>query len=280
MNAPAPVRSLRHWLERLSADGRLAVARPGVALCHEAAAIANRLDGRQATLFPHPDGKPGTLVSGLVSSRAWMAEALGTSENGLIAHYSRAAAAPLPWREVENAPAQDVVHRENIDILKLMPVPTLNEHDSGPYISAGLMISRDPETGTQNVAILRCQISGPDRIGVLVLPRHTDNFYRKAEAAGRGLEVALVVGVEPAGLLASQAIVPLGHDELEIAGALTGAPLDVVKCVSNDVRVPAEAEIVIEGRILPELRELEGPFGEFPQYTASAPSGTSCRSMR
>lgn len=266
MSDPAPVRSLRDWLDRLAASGRLSVARPGIGLRHEAAAVANRLDGRSATLFPRPGGRPGTIVSGLVSSRAWMAEALGTREDRLIAHFQRACAEPLPWRERETGPAQQVVHRSDIDILRILPVPTLNEHDSGPYISAGLMISRDPETGAQNVAILRCQVSGPDRIGVLVLPRHTDNFYRKAEAAGRGLEVALVVGVDPACLLASQAIVPLGHDELEIAGALTGAPLDVVKCLTNDVRVPAEAEIVIEGRILPEVRELEGPFGEFPQY--------------
>ncbi len=266
MSPPEPVRSLRDWLQRLAASGRLAVARPGLGLRHETAAVANRLDGASATLFPQPDGHPGTIVSGLVSSRAWMAEALGTTEDALIAHYHRAATEPMPWRELPTGPAQQVMHTDGIDILKVMPVPTLNEHDSGPYISAGLMISRDPETGVQNVAILRCQISGPDRIGVLVLPRHTDNFYRKAEAAGRGLEVALVVGVEPACLLASQAIVPLGHDELEIAGALTGAPLDVVKCLTNAVRVPAHAEIVIEGRLLPEVREPEGPFGEFPQY--------------
>ncbi|AIQ91385.1 UbiD family decarboxylase [Methylobacterium oryzae] len=266
MNAPTPVRSLRDWLDRLSGDGRLAIARPGIGLRHEAAAVANRLDGRQASLFPQPGGHPGTIVSGLVSSRAWMAEALGTTQDRLVAHFQQAAAQPLPWHERNSAPAQEVVHREGLDILKLLPVPTLNEHDSGPYISAGLMISRDPETGLQNVAILRCQISGPDRIGVLVLPRHTDNFYRKAEAQGRGLEVALVVGVDPACLLASQAIVPLGHDELEIAGALTGQPLDVIKCLTNDVRVPANAEIVIEGRLLPEIREPEGPFGEFPQY--------------
>ena len=261
-----PVRTLRDWLDRLAQSGRLSVARPGIGLRHQAAAVANRLDGHSASLFPRPDGHPGTVVSGLVSSRAWMAEALGTGEDRLIGHVQRACAEPLPWREHETGPAQEVAHREDIDILRIIPVPTLNEHDSGPYISAGLMISRDPETGVQNVAILRCQISGPDRIGVLVLPRHTDNFYRKAEAAGRGLAVALVVGVDPACLLASQAIVPLGHDELEIAGALTGAPLDVVKCLTNDVRVPAHAEIVIEGRLLPEVRELEGPFGEFPQY--------------
>ncbi|WP_018262293.1 UbiD family decarboxylase [Methylobacterium sp. WSM2598] len=262
----APARSLRDWLGRLAESGRLSVARPGIGLRHEAAAVANRLDGRSATLFPRPGGQDGTIVSGLVSSRAWMAEALGTSEDRLVSHFQQACAAPLPWREQETGPAQEVVHRAGIDLLRLLPVPTLNEHDGGPYISAGLMISRDPETGAQNVAILRCQINGPDRIGVLVLPRHTDHFYRRAEAAGRGLDVALVVGVDPACLLASQAIVPLGQDELEIAGALTGAPLPVVRCLTNPVRVPAEAEIVIEGRILPEVREPEGPFGEFPQY--------------
>lgn len=96
MNRQEPVRSLRDWLDRLAATGRLAVARPGIGLRHQAAAVANCLDGRQATMFPHPDGHAGTIVSGLVSSRAWMAEALGTSEEGLIAHYDHAAANPLP----------------------------------------------------------------------------------------------------------------------------------------------------------------------------------------
>ena len=87
-----------------------------------------------------------------------------------------------------------------------------------------------------------------------------------AEAAGQPLDVAIVIGVDPLTLLASQAIVPIDHDELEIAGALQGRPLPVVKCRTSEIRVPAEAEIVIEGRILPGVREPEGPFGEFPQY--------------
>lgn len=258
--------TLRDWLDRLANSDRLAVAKPGVRLQHEVAAVANRLDGRKASFFPQPDGHHGSIVSGLVSSRAWMAEALGVAESDLVRHFQKAAANPLPLNEIKKAPCQDVVHDRDVDVLKLMPVPTLNEHDSGPYISAGLMISRDPVTGAQNVAILRCQISGPDRIGVLILPRHTDLFYRNAEQSGEGLEVALVVGVDPATLLSSQAIVAAGQDELEIAGALVGRPLDVVRCKTNRVLVPAEAEIVIEGRILPQTREPEGPFGEFPQY--------------
>ncbi len=258
--------TLRDWLDRLAATNRLSVARPGVGLVHELAAIANRLDGKTATFFPHPSGHAGSVVSGLVSSRAWMAEALGVSQDALVARFQEAASHPLPVHEVAGGPAQEVVHRSDIDVLKLLPIPTHNEHDSGPYISAGLTIARDPDTGVQNVAIHRCQISGPDRIGILLLPRHTDHFYRKAEAAGKGLEVALVIGVDPATLLSSQAIVPVGHDELEIAGALQGQPLDVIRCKTNAVRVPAAAEIVIEGRLLPRTREPEGPFGEFPQY--------------
>ncbi len=136
MSDPVPVRSLRDWLGRLGQSGRLSVARPGIGLRHEAAAVANRLDGQSATLFPRPGGRHGTIVSGLVSSRAWMAEALGTREDRLIAHFQRACAEPLPWREHGTGPAQEMVHRSDIDILRIMPVPTLNEHDSGPYISA------------------------------------------------------------------------------------------------------------------------------------------------
>ena len=91
-----------------------------------------------------------------------------------------------------------------------------------------------------------------------------------AEEAGQPLDAAIVIGVDPLTLLASQAIVPIDHDELEIAGALQGRPLPVVKCLTSDIRVPAEAEIVIEGRFLPGVREPEGPFGEFPQYYGDA----------
>jgi 2,5-furandicarboxylate decarboxylase 1 len=103
-------------------------------------------------------------------------------------------------------------------------------------------------------------------MAILLLPRHLYAFQKAAEEAGNALDVAIAIGVDPLTMLASQAISPIDSDELEIAGALHGAPLPVVKCVSNGVNVPAFAEIVIEGRILPNVREMEGPFGEFPKY--------------
>ncbi|MDJ0391181.1 UbiD family decarboxylase [Roseomonas sp. E05] len=264
----APCRSLRDWIDRLARSGRLAIAEPGRALRFELAGIANRLDGRQASLFPHPDGHPGSVVSGLTSDRGWMAEAMGVAPSALLARFQAAAASPLPWREVSpsEAPAQQVVHTSGIDLQALLPIPTHNEHDSGAYITAGLLIARNPRTGVQNVSIHRLQVSGPDRLGVLLLPRHAMAYLQMAEEAEADLEVAIAIGVDPLTLLASQAIAPLDQDELEIAGALHGAPLPVVRCRSNRVRVPAEAEIVIEGRVLREAREPEGPFGEFPQY--------------
>jgi 2,5-furandicarboxylate decarboxylase 1 len=265
-------RDLRQWLAHLQDTQRLAVIREGVPLKHTLAAIAKRLDGTQAAYFPKPDGHAVPVVSGFVSRRAWIAEAIGVEQHGLLAAFRHAAENPLPWREVEagSAPCQQVVHgadgENEIDLHALLPIPTHSEHDNGPYITAGLVIARNPLTGVQNVSINRIQVHGKDRMAILMLPRHLLAFYKAAEEMDQPLEVAVVIGADPLTLLASQAITPIDHDELEIAGALHGAPLPVVKCVTNQVRVPANAEIVIEGRLLPRVREPEGPFGEFPKY--------------
>jgi 2,5-furandicarboxylate decarboxylase 1 len=268
-NAPQPVRSLRDWLDHLAARDRLVVLKPGLGLKFELAAYSKRFDGLRATVFPRPGGHPMPIISGIVSDRGWMAEAMGVEPGAMLPRFQEAALNPIPWQEVKSAPAQEVVYRRAdrpIDLEKILPLPIHNEHDGGPYIAAGIMVVRNPKTGKQNVSIHRCQLTGPDRLGVLVLPRHTFVFHRMAEEAGEPLDAALVVGVDPLTLLASQAIVPIDHDELEIAGALQQRPLPVVKCLTSDIRVPAEAEIVIEGRFLPGVREPEGPYGEFPQY--------------
>ena len=264
-NTPSPVTALRDWLDHLTEHGRLAVIRPNVGLKHELAAIAKRLDGEKATYFPKPGGHAIPVVSGVLGDRAWIADAMGVAPDQVLTRFSEAAANPLPWKEVASAPVQEVVI-DKVDLLRQLPIPTHNELDSGPYISAGLLIARNPRTGKQNVSIHRCQVNPPDQLGILLLPRHTLHFFDAAEQAGQPLEIAVVIGVDPLTSLASQAIAPLDQDELEIAGALHGKPLEVVKCQTNQVRVPAAAEIVLEGRILPHKRALEGPFGEFPQY--------------
>ncbi len=271
-NYPTPTTSLRDWIKRLESSGRLARAKPRIPLKFTLAAMAKRLDGKKAILFPEPDGHPVSVISGIISKRSWIAESMGIEEELLLKHFRDAVLNPLPWYESPNAPVQEVIKRDtDLNISKILPIPTHNEHDSGSYITAGLVIARNPETGDQNVSINRLQINGPNKLGILILPRDLHRFFDSAEAAGNALPVAVVIGVDPLCLLASQAILPLNSDELMVAGALMGRPLDVVKCVTNETRVPAQAEIVIEGRLLPDVRELEGPFGEFPQYYG--PSG-------
>ncbi|MGC7101372.1 UbiD family decarboxylase [Amycolatopsis lurida] len=261
---PPPGARLRTWLDRLQESGRLALTEPGIDLRFGVAGVANRLDGTQATLFPKPGGHPVPIVSGLLSQRSWMAEAAGVAEAGLAARFQQACREPVPSKPVTDAPCQEVVHTE-VD-LTMLPLPIHNEHDHGAYITAGLLITRDRETGAQNVSIHRLQVSGPDRLGALLLPRHTLAFFRDRERRGEDLDVAIVIGADPLTLMASQAAVPLGQDELEISGALRGEPLPVVRCLDSDVMVPADAEIVLEGKLLASIRVPEGPFGEFPQY--------------
>ncbi|EIF31083.1 UbiD family decarboxylase [Burkholderia sp. Ch1-1] len=265
---PSGALTLRDWLAHLARTGRVATIDRPVALEHELAAIAKRLDGTQAAFFTQPGGHEVPVVSGFMSRRAWIAEAMGVAEADLLARFRDAAGRPLPSQEIPRAEAacQQVVHTSGIDLHALLPIPTHSEHDNGPYLTAGLVIARNPRTGVQNVSINRIQVHGPDRMAILLLPRHLHAFQKTAEEAGEALDVAIAIGVDPLTMLASQAISPIDSDELEIAGALHGAPLPVVRCVSHGVNVPAFAEIVIEGRILPNVRELEGPFGEFPKY--------------
>ncbi|SIO50883.1 UbiD family decarboxylase [Paraburkholderia phenazinium] len=262
------VLTLRDWLAHLARTDRLATIDKPVALEHELAAIAKRLDGEQAAFFTKPAGHDIPVVSGFMSKRAWIAEAMGVAESQLLTRFREAAGQPIASQVLprDAAPCQQVVLTKDIDLRALLPIPTHSEHDNGPYITAGLVIARNPRTGVQNVSINRIQVHGPDRMAILLLPRHLYAFQKAAEEAGDALDVAVAIGVDPLTMLASQAITPIDHDELEIAGALHGMPLPVVQCVTNGVRVPAFAEIVIEGRILPNVREPEGPFGEFPKY--------------
>lgn len=264
-SGPPPGASLRGWLRRLADTGRLTTPEQGLSLQFEIAARANVLDGESASFFRRPAGHDIPIVSGLLSDRNWMAESMGVPTSEVARVFGEASQNPRAWTEVADPFCQQVTSR-SVDLATRLPVPTHNEFDSGPYITAGLLIARNPATGQQNVSIHRLQVTGPNKLGVLLLPRHTMAFLDECSSANRQLEVAIAIGVDPLTLMASQAIVPLGVDELTVSGALRGEPLPVAQCITNEVRVPADAEIVLEGRIDPTERELEGPFGEFPQY--------------
>lgn len=260
--------TLRTWLNHLRQSDRLATIDREVSLNFELAAVAKHLDGKKAAHFMNVENHRIPVISGVASTRRMFAEACETSDPELTQRFTEATERPRACSYVDGSDAtvKENILREDIDLMDTLPIPVHHEEDSGSYITAGLFIVRDPETRKQNVSIHRLQISGKDRLGALILPRHTHHVHRQAEERGEPLECAIVIGVDPVTMLASQASTPFGVDELEVSSALREEPLPLVRCETVDIDVPAHAEIVIEARILPHEREPEGPFGEFPKY--------------
>lgn len=206
------------------------------------------------------------LVGNTFNSRTELAQSIGTPDaKSLHSRYREALAHPLSPHQVDAANAPVLTVREPSVRLDRLPAPLHHARDSGAYITASIAIARDPDTGIQNWSIHRLQINGPQTLGILILPRHLAIMVAKAEQRNEDLPIALVVGLPPGYLLASQAITPYGVDEATIASALMGAPIAVVRSPLYGIEVPAESEYLLEGRIVVHARDLEGPFGEFPR---------------
>ncbi len=175
--------------------------------------------------------------------------------------------APLPKAVVETGPVQEIVLEGPAADLALLPIPRHFEQDAGPYVTAGMIAACDPDTGTGNLAYVRLQAKGPRRMGASLHSRqHTWDYLRRAERRGQDLPAAVVIGAHPAVMLAGAARLAIDQDEYDVAGALLGRPLPVCRCRTVDVYVPAHAEIVLEGHLLANVHETEGPFGEYTGY--------------
>jgi len=258
----AVVQDLRSALEQFAAAGELRRIGEPIDWRHEAAAVLWHLRRGPAVLMENVTGYDVPLVGNVLTSRHRLAMTLGLSADELQPRLVGALTDRHASVIVDDPPCQQVVSTQDIDLLRSFPVPWISEHDEGRYLTAGLIIARDPDSGRHNVAICRLAVSGPDRLGAFLAPTHTAAFLDRAAELGRPLEVAIVIGSHPAMMAASQFLTP--HDELEVAGGVFGAPLEVARCRTVDVLVPAGSEIVLEGTIDPHEREMEGPFGEFP----------------
>ena len=207
------------------------------------------------------------LVCNVVASRAALAFAMGVDERGLAAEYARRIKEPIkPVVILEPAFRHRVVTGPDVD-LGALPIPVYFPGDAGRYLTAGMLVARDPDTGVETEGYHRFQVKGPSRMGVsLHSRRRMFEYQRRAEARGQALPCAVVLGLHPLVSMGSLAYPPPDVGKFEVVGGLFGEPLQVAPCATIDLTVPAAAEIVIEGEILPGVREPEGPFGEFTGY--------------
>jgi len=211
------------------------------------------------------------VLGALGSSRAIYAAALSVEPDQIASHWAKAHGNHIKPREVRDAPVKEIVLKApdlkgGADRFPhLISTPGF---DPSPFITAGVWVTRDPETGSYNLGIYRGMIKGEDRIGFAtdVPTQHLAIQWEKARRMGKPLEAAVFIGGPPALLLAAASKVPYGVDEYGLAGALNGAAIEVVHAETFDALVPAHAEIVIEGRIRTDLLEPEAPFGEASGY--------------
>jgi len=257
---------LREFLDKLKAKGQLVeIARP-VSIKFELANVINTMlqEGAPVGLFKnidHPSGIP--VVGGLLGHIERIAVALECEVKEINAKIERALVNLIDPVVVDRPLfRQNEFLGEEVDLTQQLPIPHHNPGDGGPYITAGIVIARDPVTGRHNYSYNRLHLKGPRKLAVMMNEwRHIAWFYREAEKRGQPLEVAIAIGVDPVVEIAAG--FRIEEDEAKLAGALRGCPLEISRCRTVDIYVPQESEIVIEGRIPPYYREEEGPLAEF-----------------
>lgn len=219
------------------------------------------------------------VVGALAANREIYSIGMGTSVEDIQKKWDHGLANPIPPRLVEKGVCQEVIH-EGADLqgegngLDMLPIPISTPgFDSAPTLTATNVVTRDPETGVQNMGTYRCQLKAPDRLVVRMATRVGGAggylHYQKWKAAGhKFMPCAIVLGCPPLVAFMGPQKLPIGVDELEVAGGLAGVAIDIVKAHSVDLTVPAQSEIVIEGMIDLDMLEPEAPFGESHGHVA------------
>jgi 2,5-furandicarboxylate decarboxylase 1 len=273
-NSAALDTRLRSALDRMITHGRLqaytAPIDPDLAL----AGVLKKRDGGPALLFTAVAGYDVPVVGNLLCCQLNCEAAFGVDFRSIRDAVGRALAAPIPPVVVQKAPVQEHVHADDIDLQRMLPILFHTAEDAGRFITAGIVIVRDPETGVYNASYHRLQVIGPNRTAIkLDYGRHLRLAFERAKRMGVPLPVVVCIGADlalqyTAATMGSQ--MPESADEIAVAGGFCGRPLPVAKALTQDLLVPADTEIVLEGHILPDQTTAEGPFGEFVGYLSPA----------
>ncbi|HGE69792.1 TPA: UbiD family decarboxylase [Candidatus Poribacteria bacterium] len=267
---------MRGWIEELEEAGELIrIKRPVDIRTEMGALIWESRD--KALLFENIVGYPGwrTLAQAPGTMRQvglWF----GVPATKAVEEYSRQLlGGPTRCEVVGGGPVKEVKWLgEDVDLLRI-PINQCWAQDGGAYIGAGLNIVRDPDSGVRNMAYHRHMVMGGRRVGCQMRTEtHQWRIYQKYESRGEAMPVAIVIGHDPSLYFTGSWSGDIDVDELELAATLYrnkyGKCLELVKCETIDLEVPADAEIVIEGEMPPGVREMEGPFGEFQGYFTAA----------
>ena len=253
---------MRAYMEGLLAQGRVRVVEREVSGRHELAAVtaAAQKAGDQPLLFRRVAGSVHPVMTNVFGSRNRLMEMIGgTAGGGFCKRWVELMATPVVAPVMGGEP-------DGLVELKLSDLPQITyfERDGGAYLTAGVFLANEPDSGVPNLSFHRAQMISDTELRIrLGASHHLTQYQAKAEARGEALPAAILLGAPPSLVLAAAAPIAYDESEMEVAGRIAGAPLRMRRCRTVPLDVPAETEIVIEGRILPGVRRPEGPFGEF-----------------
>ena len=262
-------KDLRSFIAQLEAKSPEEIARVNKPLSprYEISALLTHLEKIKRfplLFFEKVKGSDAPVVINAQASRRLMAIALDGKPEELARKFGERQSKPIPPVEVTDAPVQEVTKLG--DEVDLTEVPMLTHYDvnAAPYITAGVVVAADPDTGVRNTSYNRLMMAGKRELRIfMAIGRHLWTLHNKFERRDQPLPIAIVIGVHPLFSLGAQALTPADEDEYGVIGGMMNEPLRLVKAKTVPILVPADAEMIIEGKMLPHVRRTEGPFGEF-----------------
>lgn len=263
------ISDLRQYIEALQARGEVNVVEREVDPQFELAAVISRSqkENDRPILFRNVKGTQFPVIANIYGSFPRLAELLDAGSGSLNARWTELidTMPECPADYVNEVPSPSDLSSARLTDL---PLIVYREKDAGPYISTGVFLAKDPETGVPNLSFCRCMLLGEDKQMICCIdpPHDLAKYQEKAERKGEALEVAILIGAPPSVFLAAVASLPIEQDELRLAAHMNGGSLDMRRCESLDLLVPAATEVVIEASIRPNERRSEGPFGEYLGY--------------
>jgi UbiD family decarboxylase len=271
MDTEMSLRTFLAELEKKNPAEFLRIREP-VALDYEISALTMEMDRRKRSpvlLFDNVQGSPFPILANMFGSRRNFAAALGIGEDVLIEELARGSDRVIEPVMSRTGPVQDVVHKDDAADLGKLPIMLHFAEDAGRYITNAIVVAKDPDTGVRNASFHRMQVKGPRRLGTsLHSRRHLWNYVERNDAKDQPTPVLIVIGAHPLFTFGGIWKGPINVDEYAVVGGLMGKGLEIVPALTVPLEAPAHAEIVIEGHILPKLREPEGPFAEFTGYAS------------
>lgn len=259
---------MREFIRKLQERGDLKIVDREIDPAHELAAVTDLAQKRwgKPVMFTNVKGTDFPVVTNVYSTRERLAEVIGIEATDFCRQWSKLASLGGSGMAEPLVPADGSLEYEEVKLSDL-PLITYSDRDGGAYFTSAMFIAKDPDTGVGNLSYHRSMYISDDELRCRLAPRHHLTIYHeKAEAEGKPLEAAMLIGPPAHSFLTAAAPLPYDVDELEVAARLRGKPIAMRKCNHIDLEVPAETEVVIEGRFLPNERRPEGPFGEFMGY--------------